>query len=313
MKTRLTAAERRIVDQKVTELAGRQRGVISRSQLIAAGMPAHVVDGRIRSGAYPALHRGVYRIGPVHAPRAAEMAALLACGATATISHFSAAHLAGLLPAAGGEGVVDVTVSHHLRRRAGIRLHLSAALSPAEVAMIDGIRVTAPARTLLDLAGAAGHRELEKAAAEAFARRMATTTDVLGLLQRHPRRRGVAALRSLLGPDTAPARTRSHAEEAFLALVERGGIRRPLVNAMTLEVEVDFLWSAERFVVEIDGYAFHSSRRRFGGDRRRDSVLTANGYQVMRFTWSQITDEAETTLVLLAQGLAMARERNRRR
>jgi len=100
--------------------------------------------------------------------------------------------------------------------------------------------------------------------------------------------------------------TRSGAEERFLDLVRRGRLPQPETNVVVRGHEVDFLWRAERLVVEVDGFAFHASRRSFESDRRRDAELAAAGWRVVRVTWRQVVDEPHATLVCVAQALARA-------
>jgi very-short-patch-repair endonuclease len=121
------------------------------------------------------------------------------------------------------------------------------------------------------------------------------------LLARHPGRPGSPALRALLDRDSDPALTRSEAEARLLTLVRKGRLREPETNVLVCGYEVDFLWRRERLVVEVDGFAFHSSQRAFERDRRRDGRLLTAGYRIMRVTWRQLTEEPEVLLVRLAR------------
>lgn len=290
-------------DHTILALAARQHGVVSRLQLLQAGVPPDRVDGRLKARRLERLHRGVYRVGPVIAEYAHEMAAVLACDGTAVVSHRSAAPPWKLLPPRGAGSAVDVIVPHsdHGRRR-NIVAHRVRGLRPDEVTKFEGIPITTPARTLLDIAGVVGSRELERALAEALATRLATRADLLRLLSRHPRRPGTRVLRALLGP-AHPALTRSEAEERFLALIRKARLPAPEANVTIGDYEVDFLWRTQRFVVEIDGFAFHSSAEMFESDRRRDAVLAASGLRVIRVTWRQLLTEPEAMLIRLAQAL----------
>ena len=298
---------RRDTEDAITALASRQHGVVTRTQLITIGVSPDIVDRRLKARQLRPLQRGVYFAGPLLVPRAREMAATLACGTSAVVSHRSAAALWQLLPDANSAGPVDVIIPQQLRRgRPGIRIHRIGTLRPAEVTKLDEIPLTTPARTLYDLAATASSREVERALAEAFARRLANRSQIEAVLTRYEQRPGSNRLRALLMSETQPARTRSEAEESFLALIRQTEIPRPEVNIVVSGYEVDFFWRAERFVVEIDGFAFHLSQRRFDSDRRRDAVLAASGVRVIRVTWPQIKTEPEALLVRLAQALARA-------
>jgi hypothetical protein len=307
----------------IMALAADQHGVISRRQLERAGISADVADRYVRIGRMTRLHRGVYHLGPAIGPLAPLMAATLACGDTAALSHLSGAGLWRLLSEC--DGIVDVTVSGRAESRAGIRVH-RAQLRPDEVTTCQGIRVTTPARTLYDLAGmvAGSRRELpargpiqhgadsssrvvvqrdvERALAEAFVQRLTTRPAMLALLDLH-HGHGASLLRELLESDVKPALTRSEAEERFLDLVRRGHAGDPAANVIVERYEVDFLWRIERLIVEVDGHTYHASKRSFENDRRRDAVLAAAGYTVMRVTWDQLTREPEAVLVRLVRTL----------
>jgi very-short-patch-repair endonuclease len=292
----------------IADLARRQHGVATRAQLLEAGLTARMMERRLKAERFRSLHRGVYLLTPVAPARAREMAAALACGPGAVVSHQNAAWLWTLLPALGDAEPVHVSVprGRDPRHRSGIRTHRVTAFGPAEVTAVDGIPVTAPARTLLDLAGTVGARELERAVARAEREQLATRGDILSLMARYPGRRGTRALRRLLRSDERPALTRSEAEERFLTLVRRGGLPAPAVNTRVGRYEVDFLWRSEGLAVEVDGYQFHSSPSRFESDRRRDAELAAVGIHVIRVTWRQLVDRPEQTLAMVARALGRA-------
>jgi very-short-patch-repair endonuclease len=294
-----TPAER---ERGAAQLASRQHGVVTRAQLLSLGFSRGAINTRIRSARLTPLHRGVYRLGPIAAPHAREMAAVMAYGPGAVLSHCSAAVLWMLLPRRKQTEEPEVTViGRRPRGRPGIRLHLARALDPSEARTCVGIPVTSPARTLLDIATSVPAAELERAVAEAQARRLATPRELSSVLANNPGHRGAAPLRRVLN---GPRRlTRSEAELRFLSLVRRADLPQPESNIRLGRHEVDFLWREERLVVEVDGFAFHSSRVDFEHDRRRDAELQASGFRVMRVTWRQITDEPEATLVRLAQAL----------
>ncbi|MGH7502078.1 MAG: endonuclease domain-containing protein [Longimicrobiales bacterium] len=292
-------------EQMIMKLAARQHGVVARVQLLRAGVQPDLVDHRLRTGRLRRLHRGIYLAGPLTGPYTREMAAVLACGEHSAVSHRSAAALWQMLPPGQNGKPVEVVLT---RGRGGrmpdIRVRHVHTIRADELTVRDGIPITTAARTLYDLAVLAGRRELERALAEALALRLVERSDVLALLDRRARRPGVSRLRGLVEGESRVALTRSEAEERFLTLIRKARLDDPDTNVEVAGHEVDFLWRAERLVVEVDGRAFHASYRRFESDRRRDAVLVAAGLRVIRVTWHQIVDEPEALLVRLAQALA---------
>jgi very-short-patch-repair endonuclease len=294
------------VEARIMDLAARQHGLVTRSQLLRAGLGHDAVKYRIHTKRLLPVHRGVYRVGPVAAPLAHEMAAVLACGPAAVLSRVSAAILWDLLPAERGTVVVDVTVrSRNRRRREGIRVRCDPRLEPDEVTHVQRIPTTAPTRTVFDLAAVVGSRELDRVLARADRQGLVDQPALSSLLLRYSARAGIRRLRKLLEGGGGRALTRSEAEERFLALVRRAELPRPETNVSLRGYEVDFLWPAGRLVVEVDGFAFHSSRSSFESDRSRDAALTAKGYRVMRVTWRQVVRRPEATVARLAQALGM--------
>ncbi|MGI8863924.1 MAG: DUF559 domain-containing protein [Solirubrobacteraceae bacterium] len=285
-----------------------QRGVVTRQQLLACGLTTDAIDRRRKRGWLRVLHRGVYAVGHIALPELGrETAAVLACGDGALLSHHSATALWGLTPARGAEADIDVTVpGRNPGFRRGIRIHRVAALDRRDIRRHRGLPVVAPARALLDAAPELAMRELERALGEALAQSRLTEAELADALARHPRWRGLPALRRLLQTARDPAITRSEAEARFLALVGRAGLCRPGVNVPIGPYVVDFLWRAEQVIVEIDGFSFHRTRRSFEADRRRDVELRAAGYTVLRFTWRQLLDEHELVLVRLGQVMPLS-------
>lgn len=280
----------------VAAVAARQRGVVTVGQLRQAGIGRNGAAHRVRHGRLVPIHRGVYRVGPVAAPLSREVAALLACGPTAALSHHTAAAVWGLRPPHPGDVHVTVT-GQRATNRPGLRVHRTHSL---DAAVHDGLRLTAPARTLLDLAPLLPRPALERAAEQAVVLRL-TTHDELARECR-PGRRGTARLRAAL--PTEPSLTRSEAERRLLALVRAARLPRPRTNVRVAGHEVDLLWREQKLVVEVDGFAYHGSRQAFERDRRRDADLTAAGFRVVRFTWRQIAHEPEAVLARLAVLLA---------
>lgn len=296
-------------DAVIVRLAASQHGVVSRGQLLAAGLSRHMIDHRLRRGRLVRVHRAVYAVGPIRGRHHREMAAVLAYDGTAVASHETAAHLWEL--PVRRRGVVDVSVvGGRPGDRRGIRVHRLGALPPEEITVLDALPITTPTRTLLDLAGRATGRRLERALATALDRGLTSGAAMERLLARHRGRPGCPALRVLLHAERQPRLTRSEAEERFLTTVRDGQLPEPEANQRICGLEVDFLWRDRRLVVEIDGFAFHSSRQAFERDRDRDAILLAAGYRVMRLTWRKLVDQPGATLARLAAALGPPDTRN---
>jgi very-short-patch-repair endonuclease len=171
-------------------------------------------------------------------------------------------------------------------------------------AALDGIPATATARTLLDLASVLPFHELESCYADARTRGLVHKHELLAALGRGPRRHGAGALRRLLELDECGGPTRSVAERRFLRLVRTAGLPAPETNARIGGFEVDVVWRRHRFVVEVDGVAFHSGQEAFERDRVRDAMLMARGYAVSRVTWRQLNVNPVAVIARLAAALA---------
>jgi hypothetical protein len=235
------------------------------------------------------------------------MAATLAGGPGTVLSHRSAGQAWGIVPRYAIE--IEVTRPRKFRPRVGIRAHQSV-LPDDEVGILDGIPVTSPPRTLFDLAAIVKPRQLERAFNELEVRGLTDPLSVPDLLERHPRRRGAAALRALLASEAPGGITRRELEEGFVELLDGHGLPRPRLNA-TLSLrgrffEVDCLWRRERVIVELDGRAVHRTRRAFEADRERDRILQAEGWRVARVTWRQMRDDAAAVAADLGRLLAAA-------
>jgi very-short-patch-repair endonuclease len=242
----------------------------------------------------------VYAVGHLNLTRNGRfMAAVLACGDEAALSHFSAAVLWGMLHDGGGR--IHVTAETR-RRRPGLVLH-EAALG-GDIARRAGIPVTTPARTLIDLADVAPRRTLERAIDEAEYLRL----DCTGLAPRHGRR-GSGVLSSVLAVHTAGStRTRSEMEEMFLAICDKHQLPRPEVNVHIEGYECDFVWREQRLIVETDGGAAHGTARARKRDPLRDGDLMIAGWRVWRITYERLLREPDAIAdQLVGLGITPAR------
>jgi very-short-patch-repair endonuclease len=209
----------------------------------------------------------------------------------AVLSHRSAAALWGIRDTS--RSGTDVTVPRQRRPRPQIQLH-HAALQADEVTVHDGIPVTNPARTLLDLAEVLSAHQLERAINEAEFRRLTSPLPLDALVARHPNRRGTRALKRILEATTVgDNRTRTDLESAFLAFLDAHDLPRPKTNRTVGPGEVDAVWPDRRLVAELDGYDAHTTRRAFENDRARDRELVVAGWRLVRITWRQLEHDPE--------------------
>jgi very-short-patch-repair endonuclease len=254
----------------VGALVTRQGGVVSRAQLVEAGLTTSAIKHLLAADRLIALYRGVYAVG--HAAvgeRGRIVAALLAAGPRAIASHWTASYLYELISTL--PVVLEVTMFGPARRsRPTLTIHR--ATSPVEARSRQGLPVTTPLRTLADLGFP------QKLVGDALARRLIRPEDLPA---------GTAA-------------TRSDLEVRLLPLVRRASLPEPLINHPIGPYTVDFAWPAQKVIVETDGYATHGHRAAFEDDRARDAKLQAAGYVVLRFTDRQITRQPLTVIAQLA-------------
>jgi very-short-patch-repair endonuclease len=292
-------------DQKIAMIAAAQRGRVSRRQLHAAGITNGVIRRLVHRSVLHPLLPGVFAVGHL-APIefGPETAALLAVGRDAVLSHQTAASFWGLRPSGSDDGVVHVLVrGGSASSLDGIWLHRTRVLGRQEVRLRHGLPVTSPARALADIAGGLTDRQLEFAFDQAVTAGILRPAEIVDVVSRLPSHPGRARLLALAEAERAPTLTRSEAEERFLALLRSAELPEPEVNARIHGYEVDFLWRAQRLVVEIDGYRYHSTRRAFEHDRRKDATLHAAGLGTMRITWRQLEREPFAVIARLAAAM----------
>jgi very-short-patch-repair endonuclease/predicted transcriptional regulator of viral defense system len=277
-------------ERELATLARQQYGVVTRAQLVELGFGSASVGRRVRTGRLVPLQRGVYAVG--HAALRSEgraLAAQLACGPQAVLSHASAPEHLGLPRLASP--VHDVTVSSGVhRRRPGIRIHRTGFLSPEEIAVRGPIRVTTLARTALDLAETGPARRVRRMLREAEVRRIFELDSLEEAIARHPTRTGASRLRRILSelPGTEP---NDGLEASFLSFVRRHGLPEPEVHATVGPYEADFLWRAARVVVETDDFRTHSMRSSFEHLARRSAWFSARHYRILPVTARRLAED----------------------
>jgi very-short-patch-repair endonuclease len=282
------------LDVMIARLATAQHGVIALWQLAALGLSTSAVRSRVATGKLHPVHRGVYAVG--HSVLSSEgiyMAAVLACGTGAVLSHRSSADLWNLRPSS--RRMTDVTTPHRGRwSRPRIEVHRVRALDPRDVACVEGIPCTNVARTLLDLAETVDRRGVERAMEQAEILRLFDGHEAADVLSRAHGRRGAPVLHGVVADfDPAMTLTRSELERLFFTLCKEARVSRPEVNARLVLDEnhaftVDFLWRDRRLVVEVDSRRYHLTRQAFESDRRRDQLLLVHGWRPARCTWRQV-------------------------
>jgi very-short-patch-repair endonuclease len=299
--------------EPVWKLAAAQHGVVSRKQMRALRMSDDVIDHAVGVGRLHRVFRGVYAVGhPQRREHTRLMAAALACGKGAVVSHRSAAALLRLIDK--GPAVIDVIAPRSRGRKIdGIRLHIVRPPRLEETGTVDGIPCTSPARTLVDLAGVAGEWTLRSAFERAARGQMLDITAIERSIDL--RRRGMRVLLKLVDEwrGAAPllktrGKLKSPLEAKVLPLIARRDLPPPLFNAPVQitngRIEVDFLWPEHRFALEADSRDFHGTAVAFERDRWRDRELMRAGYAVLRVTSLQAEREAEAIASTVAARLS---------
>jgi very-short-patch-repair endonuclease len=246
--------------------------VVARVQLLALGFDKRAIAYRLKVGRLHLLHRGVYAVGHrPPSPLATAMAAVLACGPKAALSHGSAAALWRILPR--WPSPTHVTARGE-RRHPGIHIHRSRHI---DTTVHYGIQVTTPARTLVDLADVLNPRQLTRALNEAQVQRLVTARELATLFTRYPGRRT-----SQLTPERGA--TRSPLEDRFVRFLKRHRLPLPEFNQRVAGHEVDAVYRAQKLVIELDSRQFHTTPSAFEQDRDRDADLLNAGFSTLRIT-----------------------------
>jgi very-short-patch-repair endonuclease len=270
---------------------------VGRRQLLTLGMSEEAIEVRIQAGRLHPLHAGVYAVGHAAISRQGRwLAAVLASGPAAVLSHLSAAALWGIRP--NSRNRIDVTVPRRSRSSDAIYRHLSA-IPADERTVVDGIPVTSAPRTIFDLAATSTIDQIESAIRQSEYQRLYDRLSLVDLVKRYPGRRGVRRVRvALTRIETLPVgRARSPLEERFLLFLRRYGLPRPRLNHWIVvgerRFQVDCHWPGTSQVVELDSWEAHGTRSAFREDRARDRELAVAGYAVTRISWAQLNDEPE--------------------
>jgi very-short-patch-repair endonuclease len=282
-------------------LVRRQHGVVTHAQLRGFGYTDKAIKHRLERGRLHRVHRGVYAVGRRELTREGTfMAAVLACGPYAVLSHDSAAELWGIARAAVK---IEVSVPRRFDRSVpGIVVHRRR-LDDADVTTCKGIPVITPACTPVDYAARHSDARVERAISEADKRDLIDPEELRGVLEAAGRRRGCRALRDLLDRRTFRL-TDSELERRFLAIARRAGLASPLTRQVVNGFRVDFYFPDIPLIVETDGLRYHRTAQQQARDRLRDQAHAAAKVPYVRFTHDQIAHDprhVEATLLAAAR------------
>jgi hypothetical protein len=309
---RETQVETTFLDQALSDLSLAQHGVFALDQLRALGLAAPAVRSRRAAGRLHRIHHTVYSLVPKELLKreGLYMAAVLACGEGAVLSHRSAAALLELRD--WGHTKIEVTVPRRsARRHDGIKVHRSTTLTDQDVTEVNNIPCTTVHRTLFDLAEVVTQRQLERSFDQAEISERLDLNAINDQLKRNPTRPGAKAVRDVLETHyIGKTPTWSENEEALLAITRELGIPDPDTNQFIVPddggpaIRVDFVWRDQRVIVEADSNKWHNTRQRFEQDRVRDQRLTAAGWTIIRTTWRQMKHRPHELRPLLLKLLA---------
>jgi hypothetical protein len=284
----------RTVERELARIASAGHGVVTRAQLLSAGVTPQQIRSRVRVGSLIRVHRGVYRVGH-RAPsiEATYLAAVLAAGEGALLCGRAAAHLLGLVK---GEAPAPEVIARTERRIKGVKTHRSrahrsgAARSGAgdgrDATVVRGIPTTTVPRTLVDISSELSLDALARACHEAGVRYGATPNSVEAVLARRPNSPGAKRLRRVLNGDVHV--TLSSLEAHFLELLRNENLPLPITNKPAGGRRVDCRWPEHRLTVELDGYQFHNSRHSWEQDRRREREARARGDDFRRYSYGDV-------------------------
>jgi very-short-patch-repair endonuclease len=282
----------RTVEQTQAEIAGQNQGIVTRTQLLAAGVTDKEIRYRLRVGMLIREYKGVYRVGH-RAPsvEARYLAAVRACGDGALLCGRAAGYLLGLLK--GPPPPPEVMTSTD-RRIGGVTTRRSRRIDPRDATTFRGIPITTVPRTLVDLAAVLSLGDLARACHEAGVRYGTKPRHVEAVLARRPNSRGASRLRSITRGDHKLVLSRL--EAAFLRLLRKAGLPLPQTNKPAGGRRVDCRWPEQRLTVELDSYTFHNSRHTWEQDRRREREARARGDEFRRYTWGDVNEDQRYVL-----------------
>ena len=289
----MVAGQSDTVEVRTARIAGQAHGVVTRRELLDAGVSGAQIDQRLRIGALLVEHPGVYRVGH-RAPsvEATYMAAVKACGEGALLRRLAAAYLYGLLR--GARQPLPETMTATRRRVDGVGTRQARHIDRRDATTFKRIPITTVARTLVDLASVLSFDDLALACHEAGVRHRTTPRQVETVLARCPNRPGTGNLRRILRGDAQVVLSRL--EQRFLALLGEANLPLPVTNRPAGTKRVDCRWPDKRLTVELDSYRVHNSRHAWEQDRRREREARARDDEFRRYTWGDVFEEPRALL-----------------
>jgi hypothetical protein len=281
----------RTVEEILARIARSQHGLVTRKQLLAAGVSKEEIRRRIKKGSLLVVHRGVYRVGH-RAPsiEARYLAAVLACGDGAVLSGEAAGYLWGLIK--GSAPPPEVTTPKD-RKVKGIRTR-RARRGEIEATTWRGIPITTVPRTLVDLSSSLQLEDLARACHEAGVLHRTTPRQVEQVLTKRPNTAGAKQLRSVMHGDVHV--TLSALERRFLERLDEASLPHPITNKPAGSKRVDCRWPQHNLTVELDSYRYHRSRHAWEQDRRREREAHARGDDFRRYTHDDVLEAPEQML-----------------
>ena len=274
-------------ERTIARIATRQHGIVTRPELIGAGLSSASIGRRVEKGGLIPEYPGVYRVGHRAPSREARyMAATKAGGPRTLLCGPAAAHSLGLIK---GNAPPPEIVTPRNRRVEGLKVHRCRSLSEKDATTWKGVPVTSPARTLVDLANHMSAEALARACHEAGVLHGTSPRQVEEVLQRKPNALGAAKLRKILRGDEQA--TLSKLESTFIARLKAARLPLPVTNKPAGTKRVDCRWPEQRLTVELNSYRFHNSRHSWEGDYRREREARARGDEFRRFTWADVFED----------------------
>jgi very-short-patch-repair endonuclease len=278
--------------------------LLTTEELVACGLGEDAVAYRLKTGRLHVVFRGVYSFGCGELPPfARELAGLKACGEASFVSHRSAAFVWGFLGRPPAEVEVSVVESGS-RSRDGLRAHRVRAIDKRELRRREGLWVSSPARVCLEIA-ATSPSDLLDVIDQGLGGRRLSRPEIEEVLHRHRGQRGAARLAEVLGDESAMTITRSRAEKAMLKLIRDGRLPIPEVNERLGPYRPDFMWRAQRLIVELDSHGFRAGPKAFQNDREKDLFYRDLGFDLLRFTRAHVVYEPAVVLVRQARALVL--------